>query len=327
MMIINIIPLFSDNIYVILAISLLLNLFYLYRQYGDYLLPGKMKRRNFYLCPHFQGGLGNLMFQFASVYGIATAKGMNVALFPFNDINRTFNLSMHFIRNRTVCREAKIVREKKSCMFDSAARNFTSGHNYLLQKSYLQSWKYFSNVEQNLRKQFVFTGDVRYKAQNIIREALTAFNAKSENAENVTFIGVHVRRGDMVKRNNVNYGYLTAPKEYLEKAMDYFRKKIKRTLFLIFTNPNDADRKWCQNNIKGNDVMLMDKRPREIDMCTMANCNHTIMTVGSFGWWSSWLANGTTIYYKNVAKPGSKLREEFSKDMSDYFYPGWIGFT
>lgn len=314
------------SIHAILVLSLLLNLFYLYKQYGVNFIQSRNKRENFYLCPHFQGGLGNLMFQFASVYGIATLKKMKVGLYAFNEINKTFNLSMHFIKNITICRNAKRIKEERSCMFDNAAMNFSNGRNYLLHESYLQSWKYFSNVEQNLRKQFVFSGDVRFKADKVIREALNAFNANSAEPEKVTLIGVHVRRGDMFKKFNINFGYLTAPKEYLDKAMDYFRKKFKKTLFLIVTNPNDSDRKWCINNIKGNDVMLMDKRPREIDMCIMANCNHTIMTVGSFGWWSSWLANGTTIYYKNVAKPGSKLRKEFSRDMKDYFYPSWIGF-
>jgi galactoside 2-L-fucosyltransferase 1/2 len=34
----------------------------------------------------------------------------------------------------------------------------------------------------------------------------------------------------------------------------------------------------------------------------LSMCNHTIITVGSFGWWSAWLANGTTVYFKDVAK-------------------------
>jgi galactoside 2-L-fucosyltransferase 1/2 len=54
-------------------------------------------------------------------------------------------------------------------------------------------------------------------------------------------------------------------------------------------------------------------------------CNHTIITVGSFGWWSAWLANGTTVYFKDVAKQNSPLRKAFSKDMSDFFFPSWVG--
>ena len=60
-------------------------------------------------------------------------------------------------------------------------------------------------------------------------------------------------------------------------------------------------------------------------MCALSMCNHTIITVGSFGWWSAWLANGTTVYFKDVAKQNSPLRKAFSKDMSDFFFPSWVG--
>jgi galactoside 2-L-fucosyltransferase 1/2 len=61
--------------------------------------------------------------------------------------------------------------------------------------------------------------------------------------------------------------------------------------------------KWREENIKGDDVLNVFANPRDIDMCALSMCNHTIITVGSFGWWSAWLANGTTVTFDVFLSP------------------------
>jgi hypothetical protein len=39
------------------------------------------------LCPHFNGGLGNMMFQFASTFGIAMSKNMSVVLLNLDKVS------------------------------------------------------------------------------------------------------------------------------------------------------------------------------------------------------------------------------------------------
>ena len=63
----------------------------------------------------------------------------------------------------------------------------------------------------------------------------------------------------------------------------------------------------------------------EIAMAVLTLCDHVIATVGSFGWWIGWLTGGEVTYFKWPAKEGTELRKQYSKDYSDYFYPGWIG--
>ncbi|VDN19752.1 unnamed protein product [Gongylonema pulchrum] len=61
---------------------------------------------------------------------------------------------------------------------------------------------------------------------------------------------------------------------------------------------------------------------REVDMATLSRCNHTIMSTGTYSWWTAYLANGSTIYYSNWPKPGTVLDEMVQK--SDYFLDSWI---
>lgn len=273
------------------------------------------------LCVYFRGGLGNNMFQYASTYGIARARNMTVGITPASELFNTFNISSQFLIGKQFCDTAEKVVERKPCAYDRGSVHFIRKEkvNYI-HKSYLQSWKYFEDVEDEVREQFVFMGDVQDKAHELIKSLTKPFASK-----NLTIIAVHIRRGDYKNERNVKYGYNLATGEYLSRAFKYFRDRYDPIVFIVFTNPNVEDLKWCKYHVNGSDVVFAPENPREVDMCAISMCNHTIMTVGSFGWWGSFLAKGTTIYFSDVAQNNSNLRKDFSFDMSDYFYPGWIG--
>jgi len=60
------------------------------------------------------------------------------------------------------------------------------------------------------------------------------------------------------------------------------------------------------------------------DLAILRSCNHTIMSVGSFGWWAGYLAGGTTVYYREYIRRNGSLMPHFSHD--DYYPPDWVGF-
>lgn len=312
---------FLDLLLMILFISLMSNFFclYLYLRRPKYLLPVHTEENR--LCVYFRGGLGNNMFQYASTYGIARTRNMSVGITPASIMFNTFNISSQYLIGKQFCNAAEKVVERRPCAYDRGAVLFLKRNkvNYI-HKSYLQSWKYFQNVEDDIRQQFVFMEDIQNKASALIRTLTKPFAS-----ENLTVVGVHIRRGDYKLEKNVKYGYTLATGEYLDRSFKYFRDRYHPIVFIVFTNPNAEDVKWCKYHINGSDVVFAPENPREVDMCAISMCNHTIMTVGSFGWWGSFLANGTTIYFKNVARNDSSLRKDFSSDMSDYFFPGWIG--
>ncbi|XP_060085024.1 galactoside alpha-(1,2)-fucosyltransferase 2-like [Ylistrum balloti] len=281
-----------------------------------------------YLCPFFRGGLGNLMFMYASIYGMAKEKGMGIGVYKNMELYRMFNITEKAIKDTRICDKAVEIYEYRPCAYDVATTGFTSSKN-IRHKSYLQSWRYFEDIEEDIRAQFVFKDFIKAKAADILRRAVATYIKQYPSLQssvgNLTIVGVHIRRGDYLKKDKIQYGYEVASSAYVEKALQYFRDKYNNTLFLIFTNPNPPDIKWCKQYINGSDVVHMKANAREIDMCAISQCNHTVMTVGTFGWWASWINKGETIYYKDVATPKSSLLDDFSQDMTDYFYPGWIG--
>ncbi|KAL5014866.1 hypothetical protein ScPMuIL_009136 [Solemya velum] len=276
-----------------------------------------------YLCPVFNGRLGNLMFEYASVYGIAMSKGFSVGIDKSDEVYKTFNLSVKPIHDRSICKKAELFKEHRACSFNYSSYNFNQNAD-VRHDSYLQSWKYFEDCENEIRKQFVFKQDIQRKAE-ILLSRYTSIKFNTSIVPNLTIVGVHVRRGDLLSKANIKVGYRVANKEYLSRAFDFFYKRYEKLLFLVFTNPNKNDQKWCRENISERDTVFAFGNPPKVDMNILVKCNHTIMTVGTFGWWSSWLNKGTTIYLKNFTTPSSIRWNKFSADKSDYFYPGWIG--
>ena len=82
------------------------------------------------------------------------------------------------------------------------------------------------------------------------------------------------------------------------------------------------DQPWAKANLGNDSITFSDFREGEIDMALMASCNHSIISSGTFSWWSGWLANGTVIYYENYPPMGSKMYGMYSKD--DYYPNNWI---
>lgn len=282
-----------------------------------------------YLCPYFRGGLGNLMFMYASLYGIAKNKKMILVLEKKDHINTVFpNLDVLKLNNTSsVCGvNVQVVGEKRPCAYDIETISFNRRRNSQ-HRSYLQSWKYFEKFESAIRKQFGFTKEVQTQAQSIINKYTSSYIKQKGISENLQTIGIHLRRGDYLKDYNIKYGYQTVNKEYMEKALKYYRTKFKNCLFLVFTGHSKDAVKWRAENINGSDVIHVEANSRNVDMCALSKCNHTIITVGSFGWWAAWLNNGNTVYFKDVARQNSSLRSDFSDDMKDFFPPNWIGLS
>lgn len=135
------------------------------------------------------------------------------------------------------------------------------------------------------------------------------------------FIGVHVRRGDYLNQNSIEKGYRTADSAYIERAMQYFTTKYHNVIFIVCSD----DIQWSRKHVQSRTHLVVYSPfvdDAALDLCTLSKCNHTITTVGTFGWWAGNLAGGETIYYKDFPKRGSWLASLFKP--GDYYMPQWI---
>ncbi|ELU12036.1 hypothetical protein CAPTEDRAFT_94631 [Capitella teleta] len=135
----------------------------------------------------------------------------------------------------------------------------------------------------------------------------------------MTSVAVHIRRGDFITRNLQRNGFAVASLGYLIRAMERFKKKDPNVFFVVASD----DIKWARNHLTGIDVKFSVGLSAAEDFALLANCDHIIISSGSFGWWAAWLNGGMTIYYKGFPRKGSRLWSH--TDIDQYYYPQWIG--
>ena len=139
---------------------------------------------------------------------------------------------------------------------------------------------------------------------------------KERDMEGATVVAVHVRRGDFV-RQRVK-GFTVAPIPYYYRAMDYFRKKFPKVMFIICTN----DFVWAETYLdSGPDIHYSHETDQALDLALMVNSNHIIITSGSYSYWAGYLNRGEVIYYAGYPKPNTKIGNQTVR--ADYYPPWW----
>ncbi|CAC5358221.1 FUT1_2 [Mytilus coruscus] len=282
------------------------------------------------ICPMFECetcGIGNAIFQFASAFGIALHLNMTLVITEnelFNNIFYIKDKNIQRYKNREICDKMSVITENFGCCaYDSKFRNLNSSRDYRL-RHYLHSWKYFHGYEDRIRKVLVFKRHLLTFSENVIKNLISkhGFHSRSD----AITVGIHVRRGDMVKK--FQRGYNVPTKNYFANAIRYMSSKFNKTiLFIIASN----DKEWTLKNVISNKdlknykIELLTNDKPEVDFTILSNCNHVITSVGTFGWWMGWIANGLTIYYKWPARPNTFLGSQYNKNFTDFFYPDWVG--
>lgn len=271
-----------------------------------------------YLCYRLMQRMGNHMFIFASNFGLAKEKNMillsSKQQFSYFKMETKNNIIQY--DKLKLCRKAKRYNAKYACRYDPSDKLF-GNESVILLLGYLQSWKYFGNAEKDIRELYTFKPHIIQRAQSFLQGIKSQHYSNKTIPKTVIFVGIHVRRGDLVAATK---GYTVAPLSYFLKAMAAFRKKFQHIIFVLATDSSE----WCKENLPNTIYTTGKGTSAVLDMAILSVCNHTISSVGSYSWWAAWLANGIVTYYMPPAKEGSRLRKVFSEDFSDFFWPGWI---
>ena len=281
---------------------------------------GSQKER--YVVAHLVAGLGNHLWIYSSLYGIAKKTSrIPIACAKYNISKLFSNLSIQ-IRSYQNCKFDQIllsnyslkIKENKFIFYDTkmVALLKEANNTFASISVFLQNIGYFVEYTDELKHQLRLRETIRSRAQHFLHQTIQTyckyrFNVTKKDKICIglnlqVMIAVHVRRGDMLK-----HPFTVVPSQsYFIRAMTYFRNKYRnRVIFIVVTN----DWKWSKKNIKGNDVFFThDSGPKskEEDFAIGVACNHTVMSVGTFGWWMGFLAGGEVVYFRDWVKGRAK---------------------
>jgi len=240
------------------------------------------------------GRLGNQMFQYASLRGIA-AKNKLDWIIPYPEPKNKFNDQYHLFKTFEMsgCKSKNFGINIPERILNCQSFNFINNlYNKCPDNSdlfgYFQTEKYFIEIEDEIRKDFTF--------QNNILEIAINFLSKINKEK----IFLHVRRGDNVYQPD-SFGMCSL--EYFSNALKYFFKDIAVVIV-------SDDIEWCKNQSLFKDERfyfsdfslekefwifgdLFGEEKKSclpyIDLCLMSLCSGGIISNSTFSWWGAWL--------------------------------------
>ena len=288
-----------------------------------------------------EGRLGNHIFQVASLLGIAshthripyiTSRSsdsrkhyfeiFNNFSIPFNPSEQFFQRLHHNSTNVARIDEdaAGVFRRE---LYDLPEAIITSDQTVVI-GGYLQSFKYFKDIKEDVQCLLTFREDIYLKAKNVlVKELKLKFEGKFFH-ETPALIGIQVRRGDFTSMPSTD-GRIPAPDDYFTRAIGEMERHYANRS-LVFVVVSD-DFQYCGELFRGDEnVLVLQTNAQELDLALLQLMDSVIISVGTYGFWGAYSGNPErVVYFKNWPKNGTVMRKKYRNE--DYFPPDWTGLS
>ena len=269
------------------------------------------------------GRLGNQMFEYAALRGIGEKHGYDICI-PPSDHEGIENYSLHKCFNLDHI-PTGFIDNKRYSMEETFHFNnelFNTCQDNISLYGFFQSWKYFSNIQDLIRKDFTFHDSILQPCKDMM------------DSVDGDPIMLHVRRGDpnLTDPRGFKWSYTQCgaqhpvqPIEYYEKALSKFDAKQP---VIVFSDSVD----WVkeQEFFKPDRFLISEPDDKYADgsftpyadLCLMSLCSHAIIANSSMSWWGAWLISNPD---KQVIAPKMWFGPAYAdKDTTDLYYPNWI---
>jgi hypothetical protein len=250
-----------------------------------------------------KGWLGNQMFQYSGLKGIAGYNGYEYTI-PPNDDSRHCNYLLFDVFKLTTLKNVGYINKPTYVHETSDDSCHTTSFHYSEKfmkecpddvniSGFFQSEKFFKHVSDSIRKDFEF--------KTHIMDECIPFIQTFE----VSPIFIHVRRSD----------YLRKTEHHKVLSIDYYANALKyfddNTPVLIFSD----DISWCEKqSLFSSDRFFISKTDERLplnkwirdqgynsgtlipyyDLCLMTLCSGAIIANSSLSWWGAWLQKDPT---------------------------------
>ncbi len=254
--------------------------------------------------------LGNILFEFATAYGLSLEHSCRLYIGPnmIKELTQYFEINLpDLLTESELNRTFPVERIYNHCTyFPQLLQPNTSQHIELV--GYWQAQKHFLNQADQIRKQLRFKETVLNPVKSFIQ---TTIKNTTKN-----LVGIHIRRGDFVGGRKISSDQFTFD------AMGYFTRKSNSTNFILVSD----DKPYIRNVFgKRNDTFFTpDSFGAAEDMALLTLCDHLILTVGTFGWWGGYLLQNRTGEVLTDSKPDHTPLDVDCEP--SIFYPPWFKF-
>ena len=257
------------------------------------------------------GGLGNQMFQLASAYAYSKKYSGQLCVLKYKPTNDGRPLYWDSVLRNfnpylvdTLPNNLEQWHETQATEYNQIP-SLTSNGIYL--NGYLQSPKYFNNVEE-IRELFK-------PSSEMLEYINEKYNYLLENRERV--IVVHARRTDYLKDDYIIkfHGPLTV--DYYKEAIKRMCQNVNNPILLLSSDDSQFWKDISKDIPELNIAYIVNDN--EINTLTLLQqFKYYIIANSTFSWWAAWLANA-----KKVIAPSKWFGPYGPKKYSDIYVPSW----
>lgn len=242
-------------------------------------------------------GLGNVLFQLCSTYGISKKLNTSLNLYYLNTYCTIFEkFRTTIFRNFDM---DKIHEPSGVVVFAhddlKAYRNFSCKDDFII-NGYLESYKYFdeckSDIVEMLQPDSISLSYIREKYPILFDN-------------DTTCVSIHIRN---------NHPLFGVDLSFINTAINYIKETETSVKFLIFSDCTyDYD-------LKDDDIIYI-RDEEYIDMWMMSLCKHNILSHSTLAWWGAYLNKNEhkKVIYSNTC---ARLCEN---SIYDYYPQTYIG--
>ena len=238
------------------------------------------------------GRLGNQMFQYAALRGIADKRGYEWKI-PPEDYQHTANYGLFETFEMSNVKKENIgfvngqsVQENDHCFIPEF---FTECPDDISLDGFFQTEKYFNHISDQIRQDYTFKKGYLEPCKQYI------------DSLDKPPIFLHVRQADNIGREQF---HPILPISFFDECLNEFPND---TPCFVFTD----DLEWCKSqdyfkqdrflfneNVERYQYRTIDGLGKmqntllpQVDLCLMSLCSGAIIANSSFSWWGAWLQN------------------------------------
>ena len=245
------------------------------------------------------GRLGNQMFQFAALKGIARNNGYEYCIPPSKNQNEwtdhqlfeCFELTNVSSLNIQYIDSSRPIIAEFGFEFDENL--FDNCPDWISIQGFFQSEKYFKHIEKEIRQDFRFKKEILIPCQKMISEIQNP-------------VSLHIRRTDYLTNSN----HSVLDESYYENALYQIDEK---STIIVFSD----DSEWCKNHklFSSDRFLIAENNSNYVDLCLMTLCEEHIIANSSFSWWGAWLSEGKKVIAPKNWFIGSNNEHLDTKDL------------
>jgi len=117
--------------------------------------------------------------------------------------------------------------------------------------------------------------------EHIVDEIQKLLHSAVRGMKNITYVGVHVRRTDYIGYLKSKFNATPVKPDYFVRQMNVFRNKYKPIMFAVVSD----DPKWCERELRGDDIVVIKTDCPAQDLAIMAACIHSFIDYVTYGMW------------------------------------------